>query len=113
MVKAGARHQAGCVRYTAGVASPKCTHSGVSGGVVLPQGSRLASCAATEVRIGCGSQAQVRVEAESWEGFRDLASVKTNICGHNVMNSVGAMVAVLTSFSSGVKTAKFLCRADD
>lgn len=33
VVEAGARHQAGCVRYTAGVASPKHTHSGVSGGV--------------------------------------------------------------------------------
>lgn len=99
------------VRYTAGVASPK--HSGVSGGVVLPQGSRLASCAATEMWIGCGSQTQVRVEGESWEGFRDLASVKTNTCGHNVMKSVGAMVAVLAPFSSVVKTARFLCRADD
>lgn len=55
----------------------------------------------------------MRVEGESWKGFRDLAPGKTNTCGHNVMILVEAMVTVLTSFSSVVKTARFLCRADD
>lgn len=55
----------------------------------------------------------MRVEGESWKGFRDLAPGKTNTCGHNVMILLEAMVGVLTSFSSVMTAARFLCRADD